>query len=215
MGALGESEDQAPAGSGRMSRRLATGGGLTAVLLLGAAGYTWLRPGVTDVAGAPPFGGPFSLTGPSGAVTEATFRGRYVLVYFGYTFCPDVCPTTLNTIAQAMDRLGHRAEDLQVLFITVDPARDTPEVMRDYTQAISPRIVGLTGTPEQIARTAAAYHVYYHAQPASAGDRNYSVDHSSIIYLQGPDGAPLALIPADSPPEQMAAAIGKYLPGRG
>jgi protein SCO1/2 len=194
---------------------LAVGGGLLAALLVGAAGYVWLNPGAAGGAATPAFGGPFSLEGPQGAVTEATFRGRYLLVYFGYTFCPDVCPTTLNTIVQALDRLGRRANDLQVLFITVDPARDTPAVMRDYTQALSPRIIGLTGTTEQIAQAAAAYHVYYRRQSAAAGDEGYSVDHSSIVYLQGPDGAPLALIPADAPPDRMAADVEKYLPPAG
>jgi len=201
------------AGTAIWSRRLALGGGLVTALLLGGAGYLWVDRAGGRGAVAPPFGGPFALTGPNGPVTQATFRGRYLLVYFGYTFCPDVCPTTLNSIVQATDRLGRKADDLQVVFITVDPARDTPAVMRDYTQAISPRIVGLTGTPEQIAQVAAEYHVYYRINPAAAGDEGYSVDHSSILYLQGPDGAPLALIPADAPPDRMAADLGKYLPG--
>ncbi len=212
---MGKSEESTTPGHDRLSRRLAFAGGLVAALLIGTAGYVWLDAGSAGGAAAPAFGGRFSLTGPQGPVTEATFRGRYMLVYFGYTFCPDVCPTTLNTIVQALDRLGPRASEVQVLFITVDPARDTAAVMRDYTQALSPRIIGLTGTSEQIAQAAAEYHVYYRAHPAAAGDEAYSVDHSSIVYLQGPDGAPLGLIPADAPPDRMAAEIGKYLPRAG
>jgi protein SCO1/2 len=186
---------------------------LVAALLLAGAGYLWVGRAGDRGAATPAFGGPFELAGPNGPVTQATFRGRYTLLYFGYTFCPDVCPTTLNTIVQASDRLGHKADDLQIVFITVDPARDTPAVMRDYTQAISPRIIGLTGTPDQIARVAAEYHVYYRVNSAGVRDNAYSVDHSSILYLQGPDGGPLALIPADAPPDRMAADIAKYLPG--
>jgi protein SCO1/2 len=186
---------------------------LAAALLIAGAGYLWVGQAGNRGAAVPPFGGPFELAGPDGPVTQATFRGRYTLLYFGYTFCPDVCPTTLNTIVQATDRLGHQADQLQVVFITVDPARDTPAVMRDYTQAISPRIMGLTGTPDQIARVAAEYHVYYRVNSAGPRDENYSVDHSSVLYLQGPNGAPLTLIPADASPDRMAADIAKYLPG--
>jgi protein SCO1/2 len=210
---LGKSQEPVSAASEIWPRRLALGGGLVAALLIAGAGYVWVGRAGDRGAAAPPFGGPFELTGPNGPVTQATFRGRYMLLYFGYTFCPDVCPTTLNTVVQATDRLGRKADDLQIVFITVDPARDTPTVMRDYTQAISPRIIGLTGTPDQIARVAAEYHVYYRVNAAGARDDAYSVDHSSILYLQGPNGAPLALIPADAPPDRMAADIGKYLPG--
>jgi len=210
---LGKSQEPIATASETWSRRLALGGGLVAALSIAGAGYLWVGQAGGRSAAAPPFGGPFELTGPNGPVTQATFRGRYTLLYFGYTFCPDVCPTTLNTIVQASDRLGRRADDLQIVFITVDPARDTPAVMREYTQAISPRIMGLTGTPDQIARVAAEYHVYYRVNSAGARDEAYSVDHSSILYLQGPDGAPLALIPADAPPDRIAADIAKYLTG--
>jgi len=210
---LGKSQEPVSAASETWPRRLALGGGLVAALLIAGAGYLWVGRGGDRGAAGPPFGGPFELTGPNGPVTQATFRGRYMLLYFGYTFCPDVCPTTLNSVVQATGLLGRKADDLQIVFITVDPNRDTPAVMRDYTQAISPRILGLTGTPDQIAHVAAEYHVYYRVNPAGPRDGTYSVDHSSILYLQGPNGAPLALIPADASPDRMAADIAKYLPG--
>src|SRR6266542_5971239 len=107
-------------------------------------------------------GGPFTLTSPDGAtVTEQTYRGKWLLVYFGFTSCPDSCPTALLEIAAALEKLGPGADRLQPLFITVDPLRDTPAVMGNYTQSFDPRIVGLTGTPQQIAAVAQEYGVYY------------------------------------------------------
>ena len=144
-------------------------------------------------------------------VTAATYRGDIVMLYLGYTFCPDVCPTTLTAVAGALDRLGKRAERLQPLFITVDPLRDTPRVVRDYAAAFSPRILGLTGTPEQIARVARAYRVYYARHRTGEGPDDYTMDHSSILYLIGPQGRFITPIPADEPAEQMAADIARHM----
>lgn len=204
----------APGGGGddRLPRRLALAGGVAAALLAGL-GVVLSRREEGGGGADKGFGGPFTLTAPDGrTVTDATFRGKYMLVYFGYTYCPDVCPTTLANLAKALDRLGKRADALQAIFITVDPARDTPAVMGQYTSAISPRILGLSGTPAQIAAAAGAYHVYYAVHRNGPDDRNYAVDHSSVLYLMSPSGAPLALIPADEDPTRMAASIGKYLP---
>jgi len=125
-------------------------GVVLAVLLIGVGGYLWLSD---DTPGGPTaLGGPFTLENGAGkTVTDRDIRGRYVLVYFGYTFCPDVCPTTLNAVADAMERLGPKADRVQPLFITVDPKRDTPAVVQQYAAAFGTRIVGLTGTPEQVA----------------------------------------------------------------
>jgi len=118
---------------------------LVALLLLGIGGFLWLN----GEAGGPVVGGPFTLVSGDGhTVTDRDFRGKYLLVYFGYTYCPDVCPTTLNAVAGALDKLGSTADRLQPLFITVDPRRDTPEVIKQYTAAFSPRLLGLTGTPK-------------------------------------------------------------------
>ena len=128
---------------------------LVAVMLLAAGGYLFLTG--SQPAGLI-VGGPFSLIDGDGKpVTDQTWRGKYLLVYFGYTFCPDVCPTTLNSVADAVDKLGAKADRLQPLFITVDPKRDTPAVVKQYAAAFGPRIVGLTGTPEQIAVNKQSY----------------------------------------------------------
>jgi protein SCO1/2 len=162
-------------------------------------------------AAATRIGGPFTLTAGDGhTVTDRDFRGRWLLVYFGYTFCPDVCPTTLNAVAGALDKLGPKADRLQALFITVDPQRDTPAVVGDYATAFSPRIMGLTGSPEQIATVAREYRVYYAPQPATGGAA-YTVDHSSILYLMDPEGRFVAPIRTDESAEAMAADIGKRL----
>ncbi|HEY8289364.1 MAG TPA: SCO family protein, partial [Acetobacteraceae bacterium] len=135
-------------------------GMLVAFLVIGTGGFLWLSAGGGDRIAS--LGGPFQLEDGNGKpVTDRDFRGSYMLVYFGYTFCPDVCPTTLNAVADAMDRLGPKAARVQPLFITVDPKRDTPAVVKQYAAAFGPKIDGLTGTPEQIAAVAKEYRVYY------------------------------------------------------
>ncbi len=186
----------------------AVAGLLVAILLLGAGGFLWL----TGTTGGPTIGGPFTLENSSGkTVTDRDFRGKYMLVYFGYTYCPDVCPTTLNAVADAIDRLGPKAANLRPLFITVDPERDTPEVIKQYTAAFTPALIGLTGTPAEIASVAKEYRVYYAKHVTGPGPNDYSMDHSSIIYLMGPDGRFIAPIRADESGDEMAAAIGKLL----
>ncbi|HTI83176.1 MAG TPA: SCO family protein, partial [Acetobacteraceae bacterium] len=158
---------------------------VVAVLIIGTGAFVWLSGG----GSASLVGGPFTLEDGTGKqVTDSDFRGKYMLVYFGYTFCPDVCPTTLNEVAEALDHLGAKANNLQPIFITVDPKRDTPAVVKQYTAAFSPRLIGLTGTPEQIANVAKAYRVYYAEHRTGTGPNDYSMDHSSILYLMGPDG---------------------------
>jgi len=181
---------------------------LVAVLLLGAGGFLW----VTGSTGGPTIGGPFTLENSSGkTVTDRDFRGKYMLVYFGYTYCPDVCPTTLNAVAAALDKMGAKAKDLSPIFITVDPQRDTPEVMKQYTGAFSPQLIGLTGSPDQIAKVAKEYRVYYAKHVTGPGPNDYSMDHSSILYLMGPDGRFIAPIRADGSGDDMAAEIGKLV----
>jgi cytochrome oxidase Cu insertion factor (SCO1/SenC/PrrC family) len=133
-------------------------------------------------------GGPFSLTGHNGAkVTDEQFRGKYMLVFFGYTFCPDVCPAGLQVMTAALDRLGSAADGIQPMFITIDPERDTVPILAEYMAHFHSRLIGLTGTPKEITEVAKAYRVYY----AKSGDKSsneYLMDHSSIIYLMGPGG---------------------------
>jgi protein SCO1/2 len=157
-------------------------------------------------------GGPFTLRDGNGrTVTDRDLRGRYVLIYFGYTFCPDICPTTLTEVATAMAKLGPKADRVRPVFITVDPERDTPAVMGDYTAMFTPRLLGLTGTPEQIRSVARAYRVYYQKHRTGEAPGDYSMDHSSLLYLLGPDGGFITLIRADQPGEAIAADIAKHM----
>jgi protein SCO1/2 len=181
---------------------------LVAVLLLGTGAFVWLNGGGT----ASLVGGPFTLQDGSGKqVTDRDFRGKFMLVYFGYTFCPDVCPTTLNEVADALDRLGPKADRVQPIFITVDPKRDTPVVVKQYVAAFTPRLIGLTGTPEQVAQAAQAYRVYYAEHRTGPGPDDYSMDHSSILYLMGPDGKFVAPIRADESGSQMADDLARFI----
>ncbi|MEA2789269.1 MAG: hypothetical protein QOG73_1675 [Acetobacteraceae bacterium] len=187
----------------------ATVGLLMAVLLLGAGGFLWLGGGGNGAIG---IGGPFTLEdGNSKPVTDKDFHGKYMLVYFGYTFCPDVCPTTLNSVADAMDKLGPAASRVQPLFITVDPARDTPAVVKQYAAAFGSNIVGLTGTAEQIANVAKGYRVYYAEHRTGPGPNDYSMDHSSVLYLMDPNGRFLAPVRADESGDEIAANLRKLM----
>jgi protein SCO1/2 len=186
---------------------MALGGVMLACLILASGAAYWLTEGETVPAYQ--IGGPFTLLDSHGkTVTDRDFRGKYLLVYFGYTFCPDACPTTLTQVADALDRLGGKADRLTPVFITVDPKRDTPAVVGTYAAAFSPRLVGLTGDSGEIAAVAKEYHVYYAVHGSGA---DYTVDHSSILYLMGPDGKFVALIPADAGAPTIAAALAKYL----
>jgi len=179
-----------------------------------AAGIAWWQ--VNSAArmagtGLPPLGGPFTLVDHTGrTVTQADFGGRLKLIYFGYTYCPDVCPTELSSMAAAMDQLGADGERVQPLLITIDPARDTVPHMAGYVSLFHPRLVGLTGTPEQIATAARAYRVYY-AKAPNGGEADYLMDHSSFVYLTAADGTVKAVFPARTAPEAMAEGIRKQL----
>lgn len=133
-------------------------------------------------------GGPFTLTDHNGRqVTDADFKGRYALIFFGYTYCPDVCPTELQVMTVALSQMGEKASSITPVFVSVDPERDTPEVLKSYVENFSPDLVGLTGTPEQVAAVAKAYRVYY-AKSGKTETPDYLVDHSSIIYLMDREG---------------------------
>ena len=140
-------------------------------------------------ASATTIGGAFTLSTPDGTtVTDQTYRGKWLLVYFGYTFCPTSCPTTLLEVATALKKLGPDAAQVQPLFITVDPQRDTPEVMRQYTGSFDPRILGLTGTSLQIAAVAKEYGAYYVRHRTGPGAGDYVMDHSTYLYVMDPQG---------------------------
>lgn len=186
--------------------------GLSVALALGAAATAWrtqsVDPGAARQEPAA-IGGPFTLTDQNGDTrTDRDFRGSWMLIYFGYTACPDACPTTLTEIADALRKLGPQAHTVVPLFITVDPARDRPAVLRKYLSAFGPEFVGLTGSPEQIAAAAQAYRVYFAKRPVSGG--GYSVDHASTIYLMAPDGRFVSILDG----QEGAGALEKDLRAR-
>lgn len=157
-------------------------------------------------------GGPFALLDTKGeTVTDRDFRGRYMLVYFGYTFCPDACPMTLHEMSLAMEYLGEKSSRVQPVFVTVDPKRDTPAILRAYVNAINPHFVALTGSDEAVAAMLRTYRVQraIHQTPNHPGD--YFVDHSSVLYLMGPDGRLVAPLRADEAGEKMAHEIARYV----
>ncbi len=196
----------------RLVRRVTVA--LLAIVLVGSA-LMWLRPALmmrlAGMAGmeqaVAQVGGPFTLTGANGKpVSDAAFRGKVMLVYFGYTFCPDVCPTTLQTIAAALHTLGPLADHVAPIFITVDPARDTPKVMGRYVALFDKRLIGLTGTPAEISRVMHEYRVYAAQVPARDG-KSYLVNHSSFIYFMGPDGRFQTMFGPGVTPAQIAASV--------
>jgi protein SCO1/2 len=196
--------------------------GLIAVLVAGIAVLAVRRermpvaePTVAGAAALPSgvqIGGPFHLTDGKGqAVSDADFRGRFMLVFFGYTNCPDECPLTLQKMAGALETLGPLAGKVAPLFITVDPARDTPARLASYLGNFDPRITGLTGTNEQIAAVAKAYKVYFSPAEHEASGADL-VNHSTFLYLMDPAGDFRALLPSDIDAENLAAALRSAIP---
>jgi len=160
-------------------------------------------------------GGPFTLTNQDGSrVTERDFAGKYRIMYFGFTHCPDVCPLDLAVIGQALRRLETsdpaKAARVVPVFVTVDPERDTPAVMKEYVAAFHPRLVGLTGTPQQVAETVKRYGAYGAREEAGAGG-GYNVNHSRVAELIGPDGLPIALLPYEKGADAVAAELERWV----
>lgn len=169
-----------------------------------------LRPGASERTG---FGGPFVLTASDGrVVTDRTFRGRYMLIYFGYTHCPDICPTTLMAVSQMLEKLGPLAAKVQPVFVSIDPERDTPAVVGEFVRSFDRRIVGLTGSPTEIAAVAKQYRVFY-KKSTIENSTDYFMEHSSYIYVMGPDGRYVTLFSHDQTeaPDQMAARLRELL----
>jgi protein SCO1/2 len=158
-----------------------------------------------------PVGGPFRLTDHAGRVRrDMDFRGKLMLVYFGFTFCPDICPTDLQQIGLALKKLGPAAAEVAPLFITLDPQRDTVKLLAHYVPAFHPQIIGLTGDIKAVHQAAKAYKVY-HARVANDGASRYTIDHSSFIYLMGRDGKYLGFIPPGTSAERIAEALRPHL----
>jgi cytochrome oxidase Cu insertion factor (SCO1/SenC/PrrC family) len=155
-------------------------------------------------------GGPFTLTDQTGKPrSDSDFRGKLMIVYFGYSYCPDVCPTDLMAITQALDALGPAARDVQPVFVTIDPERDT-KVLADYLSAFHPSFVGLTGSPDEIRTVANAFKAFYVKVPDQrSGD--YSIDHGGVIYLMGRDGEYLGFMPPQTNPDRLTEVLRKHL----
>jgi protein SCO1/2 len=189
-----------------MSRRILA---VIAVLALALAILTGLavRKGVLGSQSTVAVGGPFQLVDTSGrTVDQDVLKGKWSVVFFGYTHCPDICPTTLFALRQVEPLLGARASDFQTVFISVDPARDTVAQMRAYVanDAFPRRLIGLTGSPAQVGAAAKAYHVYYQKQGTG---EDYQVGHAAYSYLMTPKGSFACVLPPNATPEQTAAKI--------
>jgi len=188
---------------------------LAMLLLLGACHAAGDRAAVEKppLAGAA-IGGPFALTDQNGrAVTDRAFSGRYRIMYFGYTFCPDVCPTDVAAIGAAVKLLDASnpalAARIVPIFVTVDPVRDTPAVVKQFVSAFHPRMVGLTGSPAAVAATAKEFAVYF-SKGTPSPDGGYLVNHSRQAYLIDTDGKPLALLPVEQGPQAVATEIERW-----
>jgi protein SCO1/2 len=191
-----------------LRRGLLIAGGLALGVLIVTLGQYFFaaRQGLT-ITGKPLIGGAFELVDQNGrTVHDSDFRGKLLLVYFGYSLCPDVCPTTLQAIGLGLDQLGAKAAEVQPLFITVDPARDTPAVLKPYVANFHPSLLGLTGTSEQIQAATKAYRVYW-SKNMKAAELDYLVDHSGFIYLMDRNGQYLAHFPPDATADAIAARV--------
>ena len=192
-----------------MSKTMKAVLGLWVAVLVGAAG--WIGWDALQ-GGRQTIGGPFALIDQDGrAVTEATFKGKPTLIYFGFTYCPDVCPTALLLMETALEKLGpDTPKKVNMLMITIDPERDTQKLLKDYVSNFGSTFRGLTGTPEQVAAAAKAYRVYYQKVPGKNGGP-YLMDHSSIIYLLDRNGRFVTHFTHEAKAETIAAGVAKLL----
>ena len=192
-----------------MKRSFVVAGLATLAALLFVAGLLMLPPVAATGTKSGVIGGPFRLVDGDGrTVTDQSFRGRWMLVYFGYTRCPDACPTALQDMASAMDLLGPAsARKIAAVFITVDPDRDTPAALKDYVSSFGPAFTGLSGDPAGIKQAEQNYRVFAAKHPT--GDGDYAMDHSSIIYVMDPEGRFVTNFTHETSPEQMAERLKK------
>ena len=183
--------------------------------MVSPAGVTVVDKGGREIKGSKPpsIGGRFTLISQDGRpLTDADFRGKYTLVFFGFTNCPDVCPLTLNNISRAMVLLGADANKIQPLFISVDPLRDTPNVLRKYLKHFDHRIIGLTGTPKQVVAVQRAYRIFAQRRNAvGVGSDDYLMDHTSISYMMGPSGEFKTFFSNGSTPKEFVTKIRQHL----
>lgn len=180
---------------------------LGVITMVVVGGRQQAAPMADSATGQPLVGGPFTLTNQDGRVVDETIlEGKWSLVFFGFTYCPDYCPTTLGVLNAVQERLGDKAENLQIVFISIDPERDTPQMLKDYlsSDGFPKGVVGLTGTPEQVAQVAKEYRAFY--QKVGEGE-GYTMNHGLTVYLMGPDGKFRSAVAHDLGPSRTATLI--------
>ena len=201
-----------PAGSPRFVLLAVTLAGVLVLVAGVAIGFTFRQAprGAAGTVLATAIGGPFRLVDQNEKpVTDADLKGKWQLVFFGYTHCPDACPTALNEIALALDRLGPKGKSVRVVLITVDPERDTSAIMKSYLESFDAPVIGLTGTSAEIAQAAKNYRVYYAKHPRADG--GYDMDHSAVIYVMDPQGRFTATFTPETTAEDMATRLQKLM----
>jgi protein SCO1/2 len=192
------------------ARPLVIATAFAASLVAGLLIMFWAMGGVSKVAQPAAIGGPFQLTDQNGkAVTDKSLKGKPTLIFFGYTHCPDVCPTSLFEISEVLRALGKDADKVNAVFISVDPERDTPATMKDYLSSFDPHLEGLSGDPAETAKVITSYRVYAKKVPTKDGD--YTMDHTALIYLMDRDGRFVSPFNLKRTPEEAAADLKKYL----
>jgi len=192
------------------ARPLVIATAFAASLVVGLLIMFWAMGGVSKVAQPAAIGGPFQLTDQNGkAVTDKSLKGKPTLIFFGYTHCPDVCPTSLFEISEVLRAMGRDADKVNAIFISVDPERDTPAAMKDYLSSFDPHLEGLSGDPAETAKVITSYRVYAKKVPTKDGD--YTMDHTALIYLMDRDGRFVSPFNMKRTPEEAAADLKRYL----
>ena len=193
-----------------MARPLVIATAFAASLIVGLLIMFWAMGGVSKVAQPAAIGGPFQLTDQNGkAVTDKNLKGKPTLIFFGYTHCPDVCPTSLFEISEVLRAMGRDADKVNAIFISVDPERDTPAAMKDYLSSFDPHLEGLSGDPAETAKVITSYRVYAKKVPTKDGD--YTMDHTALIYLMDRDGRFVSPFNMKRTPEEAAVELKRYL----
>jgi protein SCO1/2 len=194
----------------RTSRPLVIFAAFAGSLIVGLVLMLWALGGLRHVTAPAAIGGPFQLTDQAGQiVTDKNLQGRPTLIFFGFTHCPDVCPTSLFEISEVLKALGKDADRVNAYFISVDPERDTTVAMKDYLSSFDPHLEGLTGNPDEVAKVISEYRVYAKKVPLKDGD--YTMDHTALIYLMDRDGKFVAPFSLKRTPEEAAADLKRYL----
>ncbi|MCK1547298.1 SCO family protein [Bradyrhizobium sp. 147] len=193
-----------------IARPLVIATAFAASLIVGLLIMFWAMGGMSKVAQPAAIGGPFQLTDQNGkTVTDKNMKGKPTLIFFGYTHCPDVCPTSLFEISEVLRAMGKDADKVNAIFISVDPERDTPEAMKDYLSSFDPHLEGLSGDPAEIAKVITSYRVYAKKVPTKDGD--YTMDHTALIYLMDRDGRFVSPFNLKRTPDEAAAELKRYL----